>query len=186
MNRFFLSVVFALCMFSWVSAQVTFKPGVRAGLNISRFTKQHKEVFDYKSKADFYIGGFGAIKLSKYYTLQPEIDYSRQGSYVVNGYQNNEKEKLDVSYLSIAVVNKFTFKDKINLIFGPTVDYQLKASKNDYLSNNFDLTFFLGAGYNFTDAFGIEARIKQGVIPMLHEETNVVYSLGATYAFDIK
>ncbi|HSD14719.1 MAG TPA: outer membrane beta-barrel protein, partial [Flavobacterium sp.] len=142
----------------------------------------------FTSKTDFYFGGYGAIKLSKYYTLQPEIVYSRQGTYFE--YMNEGKTKIDVSYLSFGVVNKFTFINKFNVHVGPTLDFQIEKNNDVDLSNNFDLALMLGAGYDFTDNFGVEARIKQGLIPMsdggVSSETNVVYQLGINYTFDIK
>jgi len=54
------------------------------------------------------------------------------------------------------------------------------------------MAFVLGAGFNFTPNFGIEARVKKGIIPVYYSDidsvdhTNVVFSLGATYTFDVK
>ena len=66
----------------------------------------------------------------------------------------------------------------------------------DIDKNNFntdsevDLAFILGAGYNFTKNFGLEARVKKGVIPVLDysdgNHSNVVFSFGGTYTFDLK
>jgi hypothetical protein len=59
-----------------VQAQVSVNPGLRGGLNLSRLTN-----IDYNNtKSDFYIGGFVNIKFNKYFSLQPELNYSRQGS----------------------------------------------------------------------------------------------------------
>lgn len=191
-------VVLALAFFGIANAQVTFKPGLRGGVNLSHFTKGDGVYYyddfssdnnvDFSSKADFYLGFYGALHLSKYYTLQPEIDYSRQGSKVkVNGVAGDRQ--LDVSYLSIGIANKFTFTDKFNVHVGPTVDFQVEDNFNT--ESEVDFAFFLGAGYNFTKNFGIEARVKKGILPVLDDyndnyHTNVVFSFGATYTFDLK
>ncbi len=179
-------------------AQVTFKPGFRAGLNFSHFTKGNDEFFyednlpdnndrNFSSKTDFYLGLTGAIKLTKYYTLQPELNYSRQGSNLriigVSGIK-----KLNISYISPTITNKFTLNGNLNLHVGATIDLQVDADfKTD---SDLDLTLFLGAGYNFTKNFGIEARVKKGIIPVLDysdgNHTNVVFSFGGTYTFDLK
>lgn len=179
------------------NAQVSFKPGLRAGLNLSHFTKSNEDYYydsfstnqnrDFSSKTDFYVGFYGALHLTKYYTLQPEFDYSRQGSKFKD--INNTKEiNLDVSYLSIAIVNKFTFSDKFNVHIGPTIDFQVENNFNT--DSEVDLAFILGAGYNFTKNFGLEARVKKGVIPVLDysdgNHSNVVFSFGGTYTFDLK
>jgi hypothetical protein len=47
----------------------------------------------------------------------------------------------------------------------------------------------LGAGISLTPNFGIEARVKKGIIPVVdynESHTNVVFSLGGTYTFDLK
>ena len=108
-----VAIATLLCFFglTQVNAQVSFKPGLRAGLNLSHFKQTDDSDEDFKSKSDFYIGGFGELKLTKYYTLQPEITYSRQGSkYEYRGSSNSTT--FDATYLSFAVVNKFTFNTR--------------------------------------------------------------------------
>lgn len=174
-------------------AQVSFKPGLRGGANFSHFTKgdyyySNTNNVDYNTHTDFYIGFYGALKLSKYYTLQPEIDYSAQGSEYRSSNFGSANFKVD--YLQIGVVNKFTFNDQFNIHFGPTLDFVV--SKNFNTEADVDMAFVLGAGFNFTPNFGIEARVKKGIIPVFYSDednndhTNVVFSLGATYTFDVK
>jgi len=195
-----------LAFFGITQAQVTFKPGLRAGANFSHFTKGDEYTYfdnntstnvtqrdEFNSKTDLYIGFFGALHLTKYYTLQPEIDYSRQGA-VYKGKNGFQDETLEVSYLSIGIINKFTFSDKFNVHVGPAIEFQVED--NFPTDNEFDLTFTLGAGYNFTKNFGLEARVKKGIVPVFEgynngfygddSHTNVVFSLGATYTFDLK
>ncbi len=195
-------IVAVLCLFGFFqsTAQVTFKPGIRGGLNFAHFTKgdSYNSYYydnsgnyvstttraDYTAKTDFYLGFYGALHLTKYYTLQPEIDYSRQGTKI-----GSSTDKVDVSYLSLAVVNKFTFTDKFNIQLGPTIDFIVDRSSNFNPNSDVDLAFLLGAGYNFTKQFGLEARIKKGIVPVIDDNsnhTNVVMSLGATYTFDLK
>jgi len=176
-------------------AQVSFKPGFRAGANFAHFTKGNDYYYDsyqsgnnsfidYTSKTAFYIGFYGALKLSKYYTLQPEIDYSAQGSTYKTDSKNTAN--LNIDYLSIEILNKFTF-NKLNVHFGPTLDFVV--DKNFDADSDVDMAFVLGMGINFTPNIGIEARVKKGIIPVLYDDsyhTNVVFSLGGTYTFDLK
>jgi hypothetical protein len=176
-------------------AQVTFKPGLRAGANFSHFTKSefYNDIYndnssnvknDLTATTKFYIGFYGALKLSKHYTLQPEIDYSSQGT----NYKNSKsKGSLNVDYLSFLVMNKFNFSDKFNVHFGPGLDFVV--SKNFPVQNDVDMVFILGAGVKLTPNFEIEARAKKGIIPVFYDgndHTNVVFSLGGTYTFDLK
>jgi hypothetical protein len=187
---------------SQTQAQVTFRPGVRGGVNFAHFTKgdyYYNSYYDSttgqylssrvkdesSSKTDFYIGFYGALKLTKHYTLQPEIDYSRQGS----NFKIADKEniKYDITYLSIAVVNKFAFTDKFNVHLGPTIDFIIERNEN--VKSDFDLAFQLGAEYHITPNLGLEARVKKGIVPVINyndSHTNVVFSLGASYTFDLK
>ena len=215
-----LIAAFVILGLSAANAQVTFKPGIRAGANFSHFTQGEQYFYDdvyydeynqmqyynarpadFTSKADFYVGVYGALHLTKYYTLQPEINYTRQGSNIEFLNQNNilVKTKLDVSYISVAVINKFTFSDKLNIHVGPTIDVVVDQPRNFYANNysryndvdaEIDLAFVLGVGYNFTKNLGIEARVKKGIIPVLDfsnsNHTNVVFSAGLTYTFDVK
>ncbi|WP_264564765.1 outer membrane beta-barrel protein [Flavobacterium sp. N3904] len=180
-------------------AQVTFRPGLRAGANFSHFTKGNNYYYDpynpnsnsssnnidYSTKTSFYIGFYGALKLSKYYTLQPEIDYSSQGSNYSSS--TNRNVDLNVDYLSFEIMNKFTFNDKFNVHLGPTLDFVV--NKNFDTDTNVDMAFVLGMGVNLTPNFGIEARVKKGIIPVIDfdsNHTNVVFSIGGTYTFDVK
>jgi Outer membrane protein beta-barrel domain len=201
MKKGIIIAFIAILGITQTQAQVTFKPGLRGGLNLSHFTKGYINSYNingisssnngFKSKADFYLGFYGALKLTKYYTLQPEIDYSRQGS----SYEavSIPKTTLNVSYLSVGIVNKFTFTDKFNVHLGPTIDFLVDKDFNN--ESDVDLAFLLGAGYNFTSNFGLEARIKKGIIPVFYDRnnnnsgsdhSNVVFSLGVTYTFDLK
>lgn len=199
MKKTIIAAVLCFLGFAQSNAQVSFKPGLRGGVNFAHFTTgdsfnsyyydsngnyvSTSSRADYNAKTDFYVGFYGALHLSKYYTLQPEVDYSRQGTKI-----GNSSQTLDISYLSVNVVNKFTFNDKFNVHLGPTIDFVV--DKNFDADSEVDLAFLLGAGYNFTNNFGLEARIKKGIIPVLDfsssNHTNVVISLGATYTFDLK
>lgn len=224
MKKGIIVALFALFGINQNQAQVTFRPGVRAGLNFAHFTKGDyvnggytnlyydpntmqyigtTTTSDYKSKTDFNVGFYGALHLTKYYTLQPEINYSKQGSTIETTTVNNNiptktAYKYDVSYLSIGIINKFTFNDKFNFHVGPTVDFIVDKTRflSTYGYNNlsaesdFDLAFTAGFGYNFTKNIGLEARVKKGIVPVIDHggstHTNVVFQLGATYTFDLK
>jgi hypothetical protein len=196
-------IVFALLFFfglTQVNAQVTFKPGLRAGLNLSKITQS-----DASTRTDFYIAGFGELKLTKHYILQPEISYSKQGGKDVlvqdfnsqTGNYDVSKEDISVDYISFAIVNKFTFKDKFNMHIGPTIDFQ--SGQNRFTQSDVDLAFLLGLGFNVTKDLSLEARVKKGIIDIYETDyfssnsydvgdynTNFLFQLGVSYTFDIK
>lgn len=192
--------LFAVLAIGTAKAQVTVKPGFRAGLNLSRLTQTD---FDYKT--DFYAGGLVAIKLSRFYTLQPEITYTRQGAKGDITVFNDaaqvyevKKQNLNIDYLSVGLINKFTFNDKFDVHLGPTMDFQ--TDSNSYTNTDVDLDFQAGIGYTLPFGLTFEARVKKGLIDVLETDdyksyqdgfyvdnynTNLVFQFGISYTFRI-
>lgn len=205
-------VIFAtLCClgFATSQAQVTVKPGVRAGLNVSSLTN-----LDADSRADFYVGGQVGIQFTKFYTLQPELTYSRQGASVNNyfyddpfdpDFSSNRSRSSDIElqYISLAVANKFKIIDGFHALVGPSLDF--KVGDNLEYSHDligFDLAIFGGLGYTFPNGFTVEARFKQGLVDIFGDnydydydddeyyndyvdnvKLNQVFQIGASYTF---
>lgn len=185
-------------------AQVTFNPGIRAGVNFARFTEGNNNFYgwnfedsyytpyqtssDMKAKVDFYVGFQGNIRFAKMYALQPEINYSRQGTkveYTQDGVSKNSDAS--VSYLGLHLVNKF-YMNKFNVHIGPTFEFQVE-SKNINTDSEVDLGGLLGVGYDVTDNIGVEVRIKKGFIPVASfddNHSNVTVQAGLYYTFKTK
>ncbi len=207
-NKIAIALLFMIAAFQ-TNAQTTFKPGVRAGVNFAHLAENENynnglyysfdnnagaDNYDYKSLVDFYVGIYGAIRFSKLYTLQPELDYTRQGSTQEYVGPNNgiipANFDLRYSYLSITAINKFSFKN-FNVHVGPAIEVIIdrNAKAGDGSNNDLDFGLQAGIGYNFTENLGIEARAKTGFIPVQsfgRDLSNVVFSLGLTYTFDLK
>lgn len=169
MKKTTLTILFIITALS-ATAQDKFTKGIRAGVNLSNIYNVGGE-----TKADFYIGAVGAIKFTRFYTLQPELNYSRQGMNNVPlgriGDASNsvaEYSDINLNYISITVMNKFNLK-KFFLQVGPSFDILTKESK--YSSNNIDLSANFGLGMDVTSKFTIEARYKVGVAD-LYEQNN--------------
>lgn len=197
--------IFCLFGITQSNAQVTFSPGVRGGVNFAHFTQTDNRNEKYTNHTDFYVGFLGELNLSKAYSLQPEIAYTRQGSGFERRLPDNSlvTDKIKVSYLSLGLVNKFKF-NKFNIQVGPTVDININDKGktlattydysgdpyfNDYFDYEYtpiDLTLFVGAGYDITDNFGVEARIKRGLIDVTDwgkGGNNIVIQTGVYYKF---
>ena len=196
-------------------AQVTVKPGVRAGLNLSTFTNS-----DFDRKADFYVGGMVSVKLADFYTLQPELNYSRQGakgSYTdydfsfdpVAGDLVQRDYDYSIQYLSLGLMNKFTFVEGFHAIVGPTLDFRVGDNFPELLDGNpvdFDFALNGGIGYTLPMGLTIEARYKLGMIDIFGDyldedwdedddnwgddngnyddvRLNSVFQLGVSYSF---
>lgn len=182
-------------------AQVTFNPGIRAGANFSHFTNkpQWYSYMDYdyynnadpnmefKTKTDFYLGLFGNIRFAKFYALQPEINYSRQGAKLDTNINNWNGQTLTASYVSLQLVNKFYF-NRFNVHFGPTLEF-LVEQKNFDAANEIDLGITAGLGFDITNNFGIEARVKKGFVPVYsfyNDHSNITFQTGVYYTFNLK
>lgn len=198
-----LYFLFLLLISIFAFSQVTFKPGIRAGVNLSHFSNGGNYTYydyynyeydyytdpysyEYKGKVDFYIGLIGNIRLSRFYALQPEINYSRQGSKIEANFNKIGTRTLTVSYLGAQLINKFYLK-KFNLQVGPTLEF---AVDNDFdLENEIDLGITAGIGYDITKNLGVEARVKKGFVSATYfgdYSTNVVFQAGLYYTFDMK
>lgn len=177
-------------------AQSTFAPGLKAGFNISHLSSEAGFFDDgsdsyrnFSSLTSFYVGGFFDLNLTKVYTLSPELLYSSQGSeynFSPNGVHTSGTIK--VSYLSMNIVNKFRITPNFYPYAGTSFDFVV--DKNYNVDSEIDFALFIGAGYKISKNFGIEARAKKGLIPVLDysdgNHNNVVFQFGATYTFDVK
>ncbi len=166
----FLIACFAVIL---LNAQVEIKPGVKAGLNSSNFTNLSSSNLDGESLTSFHIGGTVSFKFAKFYTLQPELLYSRQGSNIKNTiilFDNNldpipnQEIKVQLDYLSIVVNNKFFIAGSgFNVQVAPVIDILLN-DKNIDSPEGIDIAFAGGIGYNFPMGLTLDLRYKQGTV----------------------
>lgn len=208
MKKYIALIAFGM-LASGAFAQISVKPGIKAGLNFASFTNA-----DASAKTDFYLGGLLAIKLAKIYTLQPEVVYSRQGGVVTQYYDiydplysgpSKRNVKYELNYLSLGIINKFTFKHGFQAVVGPSLDFKVGDNfRKNYTEEpvGFDLGLIGGIGYSLPNGLTFEARIKQGMVDIFgynydnYDEDengnyddvilNQVFQLGVSYTFDIK
>lgn len=206
-----LLIAMAFAVVGNVNAQVSFKPGVKAGYSASKITGYGG---DYRS--NFYIGGYGLLNLSRVYSMQFEVMYLRQGVNNVNAVNNYDynyypqgmgQTDIPLDYLSLNFINKFSF-DNFSLHVGPGLD--IKVSEEEIgsyaaggggvyyanpvygINSDIDLTFNIGLGYRINDNLGVEARMRQGLIEPVylnshtyssHNNVNRSFMVGLTYTF---
>lgn len=199
-----ITLLFICFLALQANAQVTVKPGVRAGLNLTSFTNTNDTHF--KNRSDFYVGGYVAVKLASFYTLQPEITYSRQGAKarvyeidydpIIGNPSINEKS-FSLQYLSLGVMNKFTFGPGFHGLVGPTADIKVGDNFAGYAGDELtglDLGLMTGVGYTLPMGLTIEARYKLGLLDIFGNSTdddydsdelilNSVFQLGLAYTF---
>lgn len=212
-NKIVSLICFVLIGIVHSNAQVTFKPGVKSGVVFSRLTN-----IDSDFKTGFYLGGQFAIKFNEVYTLQPEIVYSQQGAkekkYTLmnNDYDpdilnENFSVNYSIDYLSLAVINKFSFGTGFHLIAGPSLDFKVNDNFDSNLFHDspigFDFGIIGGVGYSFSNGLSFDARFKQGLVDIYgnNYNTNIdnnnngnydevvlnqSFQIGLSYSFDMK
>ena len=153
-------------------------------------------------KTDFYLGGLVNIKFNKYFSLQPEITYSRQGDegkYFEDGRYYSEKYELN--YIALGAVAKFNFHGKgFHILGGPSLDFKVSDNYINTDPENFDLAIVAGVGYTLPNGLTFEARIKQGLVDIYGYDgyeydndyyyddviLNQVFQIGISYTFNVK
>lgn len=195
MKKIIITIFLSICCFQ-IQAQSTFATGIKAGVSNSHLSSE-SGFFDngsdyyrnFSSINSFYIGGFIDLNLTKIYTLSPELLYSKQGSgYNFSPEGISASGTIKVSYLNMNIVNKFRITPNFYPYAGTSFDFVV--DKNYDVDSEIDFALFIGAGYKFNKNFGIEARAKKGLIPVLDysdgNHNNVVFQFGVTYTFDEK
>jgi hypothetical protein len=195
MRRYIAIILIACCFSINAKAQEKVKPGFRAGANFSNFSDSSLDF-----RANFYVGGFIALKLSKYFTLQPEINYSQQGAKATFSnpdLTDHAPSKIAINYLSVGVLSKITFTDDVFVLAGPLLDYQTKSNVD--VNSEIDLAATIGAGYTLPFGLTVEARAKLGIMDILDSDDynnadnhvggwncNYLFQVGVAYSFDVK
>ncbi|WP_223607944.1 porin family protein [Chryseobacterium sp. OSA05B] len=167
------------------SNPVTF--GVKGGMNVSSLSKD-EGLDDQKSKIGFNAGVFANIPVAESFSIQPEVLYSQYGSkadYTVLGNKFSSSTKLD--YIAVPVMFQYNLIPNLFVEAGPEFGFLVSAKNkiknesngNSSTSDNYkdDLKTFnfgigLGAGYYFTDNFGITARYVAGLTDVAKDRPN--------------
>lgn len=202
MKKLVLIAIFCFFGVSEMNAQVTFKPGIRGGLNLTSITQSRGDF-----KPTFYVGALGEIKLTRRYGLQPEIIYSSQGSnnVITENYDCNtgvnfrSKKDVEINYISLSMLNKFYIVNGFHAVVGPTLDFMVSDNLVAH-DSDVDLGIGFGLGYTLPSGLTFEARFKKGVVDVLESEyyqsgsdfffgdynTNILFQFGVSYAFNLK
>ncbi len=131
----------AVFAFSFANAQDT-KFGMKAGLDNLSFSGGGDSI------TGFFIGGSAEFGLADKVALQPGLNY-----------HSASKNGTNLSYLSIPVLFKYNAADKINLVAGPALFYNMDSNVTD--KSSFSLN--LGGAYNITENLSIEPTYSLGL-----------------------
>jgi opacity protein-like surface antigen len=131
----------AVFAFSFANAQDT-KFGMKAGLDNLSFSGGGDSI------TGFFIGGSAEFGLADKVALQPGLNY-----------HSASKNGANLSYLSIPVLFKYNAADKIDLVAGPALFYNMDSNATD--KSSFSLN--LGGAYNITENLSIEPTYSLGL-----------------------
>lgn len=99
-----------LCSFLSVQAQESnVKIGLKAGANMANVTNSN-----LSNKTSFHLGAVVDVKLSKSFSIQPEVVYSMQGA-------QKGKQELNLNYVNIPIMAKLYLYEGLNLQVGPQI-----------------------------------------------------------------
>ncbi|MEP3837861.1 MAG: outer membrane beta-barrel protein [Algibacter sp.] len=174
MKKSFLFLITVLS-FTFLNAQVEINPGLKGGLNLAGLTNLDNDGFVQSERLkSFHIGATVSFKFADFYTLQPEILYSEQGSdYKLDGSTSRFSTKLN--YLSIPVNNKFYIgASGINLQIAAIIDILL-SHENVESPQGFDIAVAPAIAYDLPSGVSFSIGYKQGLTDLFGRNVNTGY-----------
>ena len=138
--------------------------GIKGGLNISdvvlnNLVNPDLEA-DYKTRLGPHAGVFALLTIDDTWGFSPEVLYSLKG---VNAAGTN----IQLHYLAIPLLVKYSFADNIRVEGGPEVGYLFLARSkygkvNDVYSNNLEISFDAGIEYLPSEKMTLGLRFSAG------------------------
>lgn len=148
-----------IILFAAVALTATFakaqdmKFGVRGGIDMVSAKATYDDGFgnSYASTASttgFYVGGFADFSIADKVTVQPGIAYHAAS-----------KDGTKLNFLSVPVTFKYEVAEKINVLAGPALFYNMDADAQDKTTFNLDL----GGSYDITENLFVDPRYSIGL-----------------------
>lgn len=222
MKKLFLTV-FSLIAF--IASAQDFSFGIKAGANFAAIGKSDEPLFDPADAFDIpelnfvsssggdnggltaiYFGVYAEIPVSKAFSIQPELLYSRQGgtqdgSLVFQEGNVNYESTFNLSYLTVPVMAKFYVSKGLSLEAGPQIGFLLKSEVDIEVNNalfassttedvkdftkSTDFAFNIGAGYQLNSGLNFNLRYNIGLTDAYEDidAKNSVFQVGVGYTF---
>ena len=191
-----LMVCAAMVLTTGAFAQVQW--GAKAGLNLADFSN----VDESKMKPSFHVGVFADFSLGTYVSFQPELMYSRQGTFLKETFDGETyKEWTRFDYINLPLMFKFHIAEKLSVDVGPQLGFVINASyKGEYggetetedidsdMYESFDVSAAMGLTYRVCRNIDVYARYNLGFTEVFKSEAgdkhkNNVIQVGVGYRF---
>jgi hypothetical protein len=189
--------VFVICLFTLSAGFAQQQPvwGIKGGLNFSTFKSANKDAQKLlDARMGFHLGIISHNHLSHKIAIQPELQFSSQGTEVNT---SSEDFEYRLSYINLPVMFQYMFDNGFRIEAGPYVGLLVGAkdvyddgtennSKDDY--KKADAGLGLGLNYLTYSGFGIGGRYNIGLANINDRNgaktQNRVFQLSAFYMFD--
>jgi hypothetical protein len=166
MKKTLLLTIAGILCFVLKSQSQTTEFGLRGGLNLSDLHSSATNSLN--TRASVFVGGLAHIHLTRYFAIQPELDYSCQGAT-----QNTDGGDVTwrLNYVNVPVLLQYMFDNGFRLQTGPQMGLLASAKRKaggtiSDISNNFttgDFSWSLGAGYLSASGLGVDLRYNLGI-----------------------
>lgn len=202
----FISIILSMTLFSCASKQVarsadlTPRFGAKAGVNFSDI--KGPDVESFNGLTSFHIGAVAELPLSDTFSVQPELQYSAQGSEYDEGEGYGGKTK--VNYLNVPVMGKYYLGEGFSVEAGPQVGLLVSAKEEDNFAGeseeydikdelkSIDIGLNFGLGYRLENGLNFGARYNLGLTDFNDSEQrdsgaeykNSVIQVSVGYFFD--
>lgn len=203
MKKLFLSAAVAVSTLTFAQ-----QFGVKGGLNVSSISDEGFS--ESNSKTGFYAGVFMNAPIAESFSIQPEVLYNNLGAkYTTNlGPLGTYEDKLSLDYISVPVMLQYNVVPQFYLEAGPELGFLVNAKSdrtytgdieaNDTQQldtddfNKFNFGLGIGAGFNITQNFGVNARYVAGFSDVTDENSdpspdannkNNTFQVGLSYKF---
>lgn len=136
--------------------------GIKAGGNYSNFTNAN---FDTDPLMGFHAGAIVGFDLIKGLSVQEEFLFSTQGAEIKGDNSLFDKDKLELSYISVPILLKYKTSIGIYIEAGPQFNMLVSDVKDtgfDEFADKVDAGVAGGIGYQFKN-LGIGARYYTGL-----------------------
>lgn len=165
------SMVLLVAVAGTMQAGAQLSAGVKAGLNLASFDADFEKL---KTKPGLVAGGFAAYQFNSKWSAQGEVLYSMQGTKTNYG-------NYDFKYINIPFTAGYKVWDELRIHTGPQIGLLLSAKTTDegekydikYLMKSSDISWVLGASYQFGEKFIADVRWVKGLTDVSNNNSDV-------------
>ncbi|UII30990.1 PorT family protein [Fulvivirga ulvae] len=195
MKRTLFSVLAVIAFVTITNAQV--KLGVKAGANLADLTSSEDD-FEVENRLSFHFGGYLELLITDRFSIQPELIFSGQGAKAEYSetvedfgftYTYSYEDKVNLNYLNIPVLFKFSPTERFYIGGGPQAGVLLSAKnkftytftgsglsesesgEEDIIDelNQIDLSVAIGAGVELENGLNFSLRYNYGLTDIAEE-----------------